>query len=399
MISNDLAEELAIRYARNGLRVLDPFCGTGRTLFAAAAVGALCTGTDVNPLACIITRAKAARVSSATVGSLATEVDQISMRSPWAPLNLRGDDSVKWFSRSAEAELSKLVTWINGLGASREELLVLAAVLSATTRDVSFARKTGWKLHRMSAEARLRHRPSARTRFARRLRSVAGELAARDPLMGTCDAFVADATTLESEIARVGEGRCFDLVLTSPPYGDSRTTVQYGGISKLCLRAVRGIQGLDVELGKFEQIDRRCLGGGHFGPQRREPPLDIVRKYWKGGRTNEARARVRNFLVDFEEAVISVGRTVRIGGRFVAVLGRRLAGGRRVYLDRFLADVLAKEGFEVEARWERKIGRKLLPWQIDSRARARQGIGGRIIKTMNREYIVVLTRVDSESSE
>lgn len=45
--------------------------------------------------------------------------------------------------------------------------------------------------------------------------------------------------------------RSFDLVLTSPPYGDSRTTVAYGQFSRLSLRW----------LGIDEYVDRTSLGG------------------------------------------------------------------------------------------------------------------------------------------
>ena len=60
MIADDLAEILARRYISRHDFVVDPFCGTGRTLFAAAEIGAECLGLDVNPLAVLLVEAIAA---------------------------------------------------------------------------------------------------------------------------------------------------------------------------------------------------------------------------------------------------------------------------------------------------------------------------------------------------
>ena len=60
MIADPLAEQLANEFVSTGMRVLDPFCGTGRTLLAAAARGADCIGFDVNPHAVLLVKAKSA---------------------------------------------------------------------------------------------------------------------------------------------------------------------------------------------------------------------------------------------------------------------------------------------------------------------------------------------------
>src|SRR5882672_1964009 len=61
MIADDFALCTAMRYVREGSVVLDPFCGTGRTLYAAASFGADCFGIDINPLAVMIARAKSVK--------------------------------------------------------------------------------------------------------------------------------------------------------------------------------------------------------------------------------------------------------------------------------------------------------------------------------------------------
>src|SRR5699024_1650207 len=54
------------------------------------------------------------------------------------------------------------------------------------------------------------------------------------------------------------EEESFDLVVTSPPYGDSKTTVAYGQFSRLSL------QWLDIEINEstnLNQLDNIMLGG------------------------------------------------------------------------------------------------------------------------------------------
>src|SRR5687768_12034639 len=73
MIADDLATELASLHVRQGSRVLDPFCGSGRLLMAAAAKGASCFGYDVNPLARLLTEAKAAPACLPTLQAISVE--------------------------------------------------------------------------------------------------------------------------------------------------------------------------------------------------------------------------------------------------------------------------------------------------------------------------------------
>src|SRR3546814_20394921 len=67
-----------------------------------------------------------------------------------------------------------------------------------------------------------------------------------------------------ADAATAAELGCFDVVLTSPPYGDSRTTVQYGSASAICLDVVSRIQDRkSVVSGKSVSV-RVDLGGGRL---------------------------------------------------------------------------------------------------------------------------------------
>src|SRR4051812_19828146 len=90
MVADELALRLASTYVRPGMRVLDPFCGTGRLLFAAARTeGTHCLGLDINPLACLVTDAKAANPTIARLRALREEA-AAKPRIRGARLTLRG---------------------------------------------------------------------------------------------------------------------------------------------------------------------------------------------------------------------------------------------------------------------------------------------------------------------
>ena len=126
----------------------------------------------------------------------------------------------------------------------------------------------------------------------------------------------------------------YDVVMTSPPYGDSRTTVQYGGISSLCLGIIRQIPQLRLEPMTTADIDSRGLGGAQLErPTESEVVASI--EYWKGSKDSPHAPRVRSYLLDVEAAFAECARLTRPGGVGVWVVGRRMVGGRRLVSTRF----------------------------------------------------------------
>jgi site-specific DNA-methyltransferase (cytosine-N4-specific) len=268
MIADDLAASLAERFIDVGSLVLDPFCGTGRTLFAAAERGGKCIGVDVNPLAVLIANAKAGGANIEVIDYLLAGLSRDGCRGVAARVDLEPGRRVSWFNEDARRELSQIIGWINRQKLARPELFLIATLLSATVRDVSLCRKKQWKLHRMNEVKRRAYHRSAWRIFQRKLTSVAKELRnARQPA-GRVEAVQGDARHLPSILPLAWRERV-DVVFTSPPYGDSRTTVGYGGVSGICLGVVRNIQGLENIFMTGGEIDRRCLGGDSLASRER----------------------------------------------------------------------------------------------------------------------------------
>jgi site-specific DNA-methyltransferase (cytosine-N4-specific) len=383
MIADDLAIELACQFVNKRSRVFDPFAGTGRTLVAAASRGGSCVGLDVNPLAVLIAQAKISQLTR-RLGELIELSLPFRTKAP-KQLDFQPGRKVSWFSESAQKELAQIVTWVNSETLSRNDLILLGVVLSATVREVSFCRKDQWKLHRLSSRRRELHDPSAWAVFERRLKRALQEDENATAIPGSVRFCLGD-TTKHGDVLRCTQGESFNLVITSPPYGDSRSTVSYGGVSSLCLGVLQHIPALRLPFIGSNSLDAKCLGGNS-----RKDCLEIddLKRYWAGGAFNPARERVVRFLVDLEQSCAQTVAFLERKSRTVFVVSRRKVGGRRLYLDRFLESRMATLGFELEEMRTRALFGKSTPYVINSRARSGESV---LTRTMREELILSFSR-------
>ena len=389
MVADDLAVALAERHVKPGFKVLDPFCGSGRLLFAGANVPGEFVGIDVNPLACLITMAKAAAVIPSTISDIAKDIECARMGVAVGPLKLRARRKVSWFSESVRVELAQIVAWINELRLDWPERTVIATALSAATRDVSYSRKGRWKLHRLSSNARMTHTKSAWDCLRKRLDNYVTE-ACKAPLpQGRVTAIRGDVAKVLSPGSSRSLLSSFDLVITSPPYGDSKTTVQYGATSALCLDAVSYIDGFEDFFVPGCNIDRQCLGDDRVTSHHSEI-LGEIKRYWAGARGSIHAASIARFLTDFFQAFERVAPLLRVGGQVVLVLGRRSVGGFRVKLDKFTKDCLEPLGLRPTNCDRRLIRKKRLPNTINrfGRAKSEQLRAKGTTKTMSDEFVL-----------
>ena len=396
MIADQLAMELSDRFVEPGKRVLDPFCGTGRTLLAAAERGAECVGIDVNPLAILLTRAKSSNPRPSMLENLLLRLSERISNSRTCPIrDLEVGRRVEWFSPKTRTELSALINWINDAHLEYEEFNFVAAILSATVREVSYCKDDQWKLHRMSRDARALFFKSPWTVFERRLRSALQNLSHFTHLQGTLRSITGDACRLSDVLLECGETSCFDLVLTSPPYGDSRTTVQYGGMSGICLGVLRHLRGLDIEIISGGEIDRRCLGGRALETEESKSEARLLQpRYWHGGVKHPARNRVHRFLWELELCCREITKVLKRGGQAVFVIARRTIGGWRLNLDCFLMDSFMRKNLRLEGICTRRIEGKVTPAVINRYGRSvREEYFGNRVHTMQEEHILVFRKV------
>ncbi|WP_293826862.1 hypothetical protein [uncultured Brevundimonas sp.] len=381
MVADELANSIESKYFPDGTTVLDPFCGSGRLLAATAAKDVARVGYDANPLACLLSRAKLTPVDKERVADL---VDRFNKRAetnrPSTVISVLSG-RVKWFSDAVLEDLSSIVHWINDQELKGAELYLMASALSATARASSFARKSGWKLHRMSETDRTVHSFDVEKYFLRKIRYIHKEISRRPAVCGSTSII---NSSMEAALSKTEVK--FDRILTSPPYGDSRTTVQYGATSELCLSVVRHIRGLDDMFKPGCVIDRECLGGTTLNAD--EMPREEI---WGGGALNPRSRSVSNFLGDYRQACDLISNSLSENGVAVFVVGCRTVGGHLLRLDRFTTDVMTQNGKVLIEEYDRPLKRKTLPHTINRYARAaddERRLGG-AARTMLSEQILV----------
>jgi len=299
---------------------------------------------------------------------------------------------VQWFSARVKAELKALLLWLNGLRLDEGERVLVAAIVSATVREVSYCRNDQWKLHRISLTARRRFSPSTWHVFARRLTSAIQELKIAPALPGSVNVIRGSSLELQRLLRRHDHHEKFDAVLTSPPYGDSRSTVQYGAMSGISLAVLRYLRHLDVEMMLGGEIDRNCLGGSIPRPSDVQSGL-VEPRYWAGAQSNDARNRVAHFLHDLEVSCAQVSPVLRTGGTAVFVTSRRRVGGWRLHLDKFVVDAFESRKFSLQSATTRRIIMKVTPSTIDRSGRSSVGSHtGHAVRTMREEQVLVFKK-------
>jgi len=397
MIADHLAVQLSNEYVTSKNRILDPFCGTGRVLIAAANRGAYCVGLDVNPLTSLIVNAKACRVDINKILTLLNKIDKVKNVRVNADFDFEPGRKVEWFSSKTKEELQAIIMFLNREKMEKPTLNLIATILSATVREVSYCRKDQWKLHRMSANDRKYFYKSAWQVFKQRLQAACKKMQDTKPLKGSCSFILGDSRKLSYLLKEHDELQPFDAIITSPPYGDSQSTVQYGAMSGLSLGVIRHLKALKFDTTNGSTIDNACLGASYFfqdAKHMEEKLRGDMKKYWHGSLSNPSFGRVYNFLKDLEICCHEMCSVIKSRGFVICVISRRSTGGWRLYMDLFLKDVITRNNFTLERVIHRKIDQKMTPFLIN-KIGAKKGSSGNhkpYVQTMHTEYVLVFRK-------
>lgn len=178
-----------------------------------------------------------------------------------------------------------------------------------------------------------------------------------------------------------------DLVITSPPYGDSRTTVAYGEYSRLSL------QWLDLfELSEKEimGIDKTLMGGNKYrngfeyniSSQTLRESLEHIKD------TDLERAGdVYSFYLDLENSISAISDKTKSNGYQFWVVGNRTVKGEVLLTDKIISEIAESYNLEHIYTIDRNIINKVMP-ALNSPTNE----SGVKSSTMTNEHIVVLRK-------
>ena len=169
-----------------------------------------------------------------------------------------------------------------------------------------------------------------------------------------------------------------DLVVTSPPYGDSGTTVAYAQFSWLS----------NVWLGLDSKapgaLDRELMGGRkHIIEEFGFKPMDSALELISSVDVKRA-SEVMHFYHEYLLSMKNIATRIKSGGYVCFVVGNRTVKGTQLPTDQFTAWAFEQEGFDYVKTYVRDIPNKRMPSKNSPTNKS-----GVTNSTMVHEYIVV----------
>lgn len=347
---------------RRVVRVYDPFLGSGTTMTEAMLQGFDFTGRDINPLAILVCHAKVESLVASDLQDCVSTVVQTAQRDTGISWEVDFSGRRKWFKDDVAVELSRLRRAIRQQD-DRAVRRFLWVALAETVRLTSNSRTSTFKLHiRPAAEIASREiSPIAvfRDTLASNLKSLQDfrcllttrRLLKKGAYRGGVNVALADTRT---PLSREPHKQGFDLLITSPPYGDNGSTVPYGQHAYLPLQWVdaRDLDGAyDPScLRTTLEIDRRSLGGVRRGAleevsmaRRQSPALDRTLQELQD-RPRDRAVRVAAFFRDLASTLDPALGALRRNAYMIWTVGNRRVGGISIPMDEIMTELLVARG-------------------------------------------------------
>lgn len=388
MMIPQVARRLINMFGRCGMTLLDPFCGSGTTLVEARVANLNAWGIDINPLALLIAHVKTTlldvtplrRQALCLLDSFEQDCQRIRKDPEFAPIpNFFNLDY--WFKPSVSRQLSALHQRICAIQ-NTAICKFFQVPFSETVRETSYTRNSEFKLFRMQEDKLEQHNPDVGTMFFSKVaRNLHGMAQLTQQAKGsTWVKILQEDTRHQTSIP----SNSIDLVVTSPPYGDSRTTVAYGQFSRLSL------QWLGFSWEESRNIDSRLLGGRRVVTLDEAAQTPTLRKILNQvAKEDEKRALdVANFYYDFTQCLSELYRVCKLDAKACFVVGNRTVKRIPIPTDRILIEIAELCGFEYIDRFYRNIPNKRMPHKNSP-----SNVPGDLGKTITREHIVILKKV------
>lgn len=412
--------------------IFDPFTGSGTVLVEGMLAGIKTVyGNDINPLALFLSKVKTTPLD---INKLQLEAQKLYQRineeySPYI-IQIDGADDIMrhsynldltakngwgsdapqyllkykddnfldidiphfknigyWFKPRVILLLSLIKSEINKISDPSIRNFIFVA-FSETIRFVSNRRNGEFKMFRMPVAKVESFEPDVIKEFStilnRNIEKMNAFNEAYSDINGNSivNIFNNDATTLVDV-----PNESVDLVVTSPPYGDSRTTVAYGEYSRLSLQ---WLDLFDLSEKEIMGIDKTLMGGGKFrNGFEYNIPSKTLRKSLECIKDIdlERAGDVYSFYLDLANSISAISDKTKSGGYQFWVVGNRTVKGELLLTDEIISEIAENYNLEHIYTIDRNIINKVMP-ALNSPTNE----SGVKSSTMTNEHIVVLRK-------
>ncbi len=374
--------------------VFDPFVGSGTTLGEAMMRGLDFVGHDINPLAILACEVKSGplyiKKLQEKVANLLFTIE--TSKADVVAVNFTGID--KWFLPNVQIELSTIYLAIKA-EPSKWARKIFWLALSNTVRSTCNSRSSTYKLH-IKSEEQIEKIGSPEEIFKRNVLKSVENIKAQKQLLADNGHLVRSKGVSKVSIknvdakARTRSKTKYDLLISSPPYGDNATTVTYGQFSYLPLQ---WIDMNDINestqpqlLSQQNTIDSSSLGGSlkesaekHEALKDMSPSLNQCIETIHLVNPDNTKKLI-SFVYDLSLALENAVDELRDNAYMIWTLGNRRISNIEVPLDKIMREVLESFGCKFVYQLERDIPAKRMPSR------------NKVATTMGKETVLIMRR-------
>lgn len=387
MMIPQVAGRILNEFGKEAKLLFDPYCGTGTSLVEANLRGINAIGTDINPLARLIAKVKTTVIHPEILDKYLKGfndfVFQIKLGTIKVNPNISNFKNIDyWFKKETQFWLAVIKEYIEQIE-DKDVQDFFKVAFSETVRQVSLTRNSEFKLYRMTPQQIEKFNPDVLSvmveKLVRNRNGMVEYISLKD---NNAISKIYNFNTVYQIPEDILSPYSVNIVITSPPYGDSRTTVAYGQFSRL------SNQWLGLE--ELNEVDKKCMGGirkreiKNFGFE----PLDKVLSQIADIDKNRM-YDVVSFYIDYERSINNVSKIVKKGGIVAYVVGNRRVKGIEIPNDEITREFFERNGFKHIKTIIREIPNKRMPKRNSPSNKA-----GLTDTTMNHEYVVILRKVE-----
>jgi len=383
MFIPQVGRRLLETYSKEGDTICDIFCGSGSSLVESRLIGRNAYGIDLNPLAIFLAKAKTTPINPQKLTkeyiTLLDRMGKIKDSEIQKP-DFKNIDF--WFKEKVIFKLAKLKKAIQKIKDKTIQNFLMVA-FSETVRYSSNTKTSEFKLVRIKDDKLRKHDPNVIDIFRKHAeKNIAGMTDFyKDAKKNSWTKIIYGDSSKNNGI----KANSIDCIITSPPYGDSRTTVAYGQFSRLSAQWIDMFKNPNDASG----VDNDLLGGRATKNLTHTLSSDYLKKSLeKIAKQDETRAKdVLSFNLGLNECLKQAYIILKPKKYICLVVGNRLVKQVRIPTDFIIAELAEKIGFTCEDIIVRNIPGKRMPIKNSP-----TNIVGAIEETMNKESIVVLRK-------
>lgn len=364
--------------------VYDPFSGSGTTLVEASLHGLDSIGVDLNPLAVLMGKVKTKLIDNEKLERVKIKlfdniiVERDLFNSGHSTLQYPNFKNIEyWFKEYVILDLQIIKDQIMKIESEEIRNFFLIS-FSVTARYVSNTRNNEFKMYRMAPKKLEEWHPNVFEKFFEFTERNIKYNKNSAKMGGTAKTILGTSSFVPNI-----EDNYFDLLITSPPYGDSKTTVAYGQFSRTSL------QWLNLEEMPSDQVpklDSKLLGGKVISKElHKTGSSKLDDQLIRISEIDKKRAlEVSQFYEDLYETLKEIKRVMKPKSYQFWVTANRTVKGIQLTTDEIITELFATLGVKKIAEFNRNIPNKRMPSKNSP-----TNVKGKVVTTMNKENIVV----------